>query len=468
MSDQLVRTEFLTGPAGSGKTFTIKKRIEDDPKSAVLCATTGVAAVNMDTITINALLHYFDTEDLKDKYERGSLHAVLRTLAPAQVPRDIIVDEVSMMPAEQLDTLYTAIYEVNQGDDRHEPRALGLVLTGDFCQLPPVKAKWAFRAGNWPEFAKNIQRLTKVWRQTDPRFLEAINAARRGEGAAAATGMKRLGADFALSLDLNYDGTTVVAKNAIADNINQQRLLRIQEHAFVLESRRWGVQASDWKHIPDRAIFKPTCLVMILANKRYPTDDYKDRSSNYRYINGDLAHVISYDDSVEFEGWKKYLETGEEKWRKITYTAPGVCVGSLRTGETFWVEAITRQCTMRGQPGLGGLEDVVDEIGKYGLTPIPDSSGAYAPYYDDENERWVVGSIEYFPLRLGYAATVHKTQGLSLDRVQIDCRDGFFGAPSMAYVALSRARSVEGLRIVGTSDLLSRRIKFNPEVREWL
>jgi AAA domain/Helicase len=467
---QPIRTEFLTGAAGTGKTFTIKQRIEDDPAYGILCATTGVAAVNMDTVTINSLLRYFDTQDLLDKYARGLIQARLRAIAPVEVPRELIVDEASMMPAEQLDTLYTAIYEVNTGDNHHEPRSLGLILTGDFCQLPPVKARWAFQADNWPEFAKNITRLTKFWRQTDPKFLESINAARRGDGGAAASGLKTQGTQFCHSLDMNYDGTTVFAKNDAADRFNQQRLLRISEHSFALESQRWGFQSPDWKHIPAQVIFKPTCLVMILANKKYDQGELlaRDRSSAYRYVNGDLAHVITYDDSVEFHGWKKYLETGEEKWRKEIYNAPGVQVGSLRTGETFWVPQVVRQRTMKAEHSPEGLEKVMQEIIALHELPIPGDDGSYSPFYDEENKRWVIGSIEYFPLRLGYASTVHKTQGLSLDRVQIDCRDGFFGKPSMAYVALSRARSVEGIRIVGTPDLLARRIKFNPEVREWL
>lgn len=430
MSNNGVRTEFVTGAAGSGKSFMFKSRIADDPGCAVLCATTGVAAVNLDTVTINSVLGYFDTDSLIDAYVRGRVHRKLRALAQPDRSREIVIDEVSMLHAEQLDTIYKAIQEVNAGDDVHDPLTypLGLTLTGDFCQLPPVKGRWAFQADCWPEFAANLTRLTKIWRQTDPAFLDAINAARRGDGEPAAQGLKRLGAQYSMAVDLNYDGTTIVAKNAEAARYNTQRLLKIAQPSFALEAVRWGAQSSEWRNIPDRLILKPTCLVMLLANK-------KDQvTGRFAYVNGDLAHVVRYDTNARFVDWQG-----------AGYSAPGVQVTSVRTGETFWVERIIRENTTKDEPDAG--------------TPF---------HFDEEAKRYVIGTVDWFPMRLGYCSTVHKSQGLSLDRVQIDARDGFFGAPSMAYVALSRARTVNGMRIVGGPDLLARRIKLNPEVRSWL
>ena len=442
-NDNQVRTEFVTGPAGSGKSFRFKSMIEEDPGCAILCATTGVAAVNLDTVTVHSVLGFSNTDTLIDKYVRGYIHQKLRALAQTNRPRSIVIDEVSMLHAEQLDTIYNAISEVNQGDDRHEPLKypLGLTLTGDFCQLPPVpdkkmvggklvnvKPRFAFEADCWPEFAANITRLTKIWRQSDPCFLLAVNAARRGEGEVAASQLRSLNAQFSLAVDLNFDGTTIVAKNAEADRFNSQRLLKLTTPSFALEARRWGQQSPDWKNIPDRTILKPGALVMLLANKKYG-----GAATPFQYVNGDLAHVIEYNPCAQLTDWQ-----GE-------YEAAAVLVTSVRTGETFWVESIVRENVTKDEPEQGTLAT-----------------------YDEERKHWIIGTVEWFPMRLGYCATVHKSQGLSLDRIQIDCRDGFFGAPSMAYVALSRARTVSGMRIVGGPELLSRRIKFNPAVRDWL
>ena len=85
---------------------------------------------------------------------------------------------------------------------------------------------------------------------------------------------------------------------------------------------------------------------------------------------------------------------------------------------------------------------------------------------DEEFE--IVGGITYMPLRVAYATTVHKSQGLSLDAVQVNVRDPFFEAPGMLYVALSRARTPEGLRLVGSRAALLARTTCSHKLKEWL
>jgi ATP-dependent DNA helicase PIF1 len=90
------------------------------------------------------------------------------------------------------------------------------------------------------------------------------------------------------------------------------------------------------------------------------------------------------------------------------------------------------------------------------------------PYYDPHERGVVVGEVEYMPLRVAYASTVHKAQGLTLDCVQVDIGHYFFGNPALVYVALTRVRSIAGLRIVGDVGRLSRRIKTDSRVRRWI
>jgi ATP-dependent DNA helicase PIF1 len=80
----------------------------------------------------------------------------------------------------------------------------------------------------------------------------------------------------------------------------------------------------------------------------------------------------------------------------------------------------------------------------------------------------VEGQVQFWPVRLAYASTVHKSQGLSLDRIQCDIRDQFFGQPAMAYVALSRCRTLAGLRIVGQRERFIRQCNTDARVRRWL
>lgn len=86
-----------------------------------------------------------------------------------------------------------------------------------------------------------------------------------------------------------------------------------------------------------------------------------------------------------------------------------------------------------------------------------------------EDGKWeIAGWISYLPLRVAYASTVHKSQGLSLDRVQVNIRDAFFKTPSMLYVALSRARTKEGLRLVGSAVAFVERCTTDPRLKAWL
>jgi hypothetical protein len=414
-----VPTEFLTGAAGAGKTFEIKRRIECDPSYAVLAATTGVAALNLGTVTINSILGYFDTDSLQDRYTSGRLHRTLRRLYTVEDVRNVVIDEVSMLHAEQLDIIHMAIREVNAGDDLHAPLSppLGLVLTGDFCQLPPVKGRWAFKADCWPEFAANITRLTKV--------------SRHGMGMESARALRSLNAQFDVSSQMNFDGTTIVAKNVEADRYNSMRLIQVRAPSFALTNNRWGIESPDWKNIPDRLILKEGALVMILSNNRKGETE----GGGFNYVNGDLAHVVSHNNDGAADG-----------------ALGSVRVRLLRDDSEHLIGRISRENTSRNEPDEATLARC---IGK-------------APYYDEGRKKWVLGAADYWPLRLGYASTVHKSQGLSLDRIQLDMRDGFFGAPSMAYVAISRCRTVGGLRIVGTPDVFAKRVNLDSAVKEWL
>ena len=83
-------------------------------------------------------------------------------------------------------------------------------------------------------------------------------------------------------------------------------------------------------------------------------------------------------------------------------------------------------------------------------------------------KRFVLGQVEYLPLQLAYASTVHRSQGLSLDRVQFDFRNDFAKQPAMMYVSMSRCRSLAGLRLVGQPERFVRQVNIDERVRPWL
>lgn len=414
------RCAFLTGAAGTGKTYRVRERIRNDPSEGILCATTGIAGVNLGTVTINSLLRYFDTDSMINAFVSGRLVTRLGKLA--QSARNLYIDEVSMMAAEQLDTLYQAVRETNQrkGVQKARPEGLGIVLTGDFAQLPPIKARWAFEADCWPEFEAGVEKLEKNWRQGDETFLAAINHLRAGRGAEGAEALRGTTTEFSSALDLHFPGTTIMAKNDEVDRFNWQALQRVRGERFSVNSHRWHVSRppGEWAHIPQRIELKIGAYVMILAN------DTKE----FSYANGDCGLIVGRDKSA-------------------------IQVRLARNDAVVDVGLVTRKVHTVDP----------DECGRIAPTPTWGQ-----PHFDEQVERYVIGAVEYLPLRLAYASTVHKSQGLTLDRVQLDLRNFFFSSPAMTYVSVSRCRTPEGLRIVGDERLLASRCKIDPRVERWI
>lgn len=417
------RCGFITGSAGTGKTYQVRERIRNDPSEGMLCATTGIAGVNLGTVTINSQLRYFDTDSMINGFVSGRL--VTRLAKIAQSHRNLYIDEVSMMPAEQLDTLYQAVMEANQRKSvtkGRNPDGLGIVLVGDLCQLPPIKARWIFDAECWGRFDEGTERLEKNWRQGDQMFLDAINHLRAGEGEAGASLLSSTATEFSSALDLHFPGTTIMAKNDEVDRFNWQALQRVKGEKFVVNSKRWHVAKppSEWAYIPQRLELKIGAYVMILANDT--------QSGEFAFANGDCGLIVGRD-------------------------ATSVQVRLARNDIVVDVGAITRRVHTVDP----------DECGKLATTPVWGQ-----PYFDEKAEKYVIGEVSYLPLRLAWASTVHKSQGLTLDRVQLDLRNYFFSSPAMTYVAVSRCRTPEGLRIVGDEGLLARRCKIDSRVKRWI
>lgn len=426
--DHPVPCERLIGAAGTGKTYQLLQRTKDDPEYGLLTATTGISAVNLGAITIHSTLRYSDTASLRDAFLSGRLARTLHAIARSH--RRLIVEEYSMADGEQLDLWYRGVEEANRYADVSEP--LGILLVGDLAQLPPVKAKWVFEADCWEKFAQNTVRLDKVWRQAGGPFLDALNHTREGRGGLAAEILAAAGARFETQLDPNFEGTTILPKNQNVNRYNAMALDRVPGERFHLTARRWGRQRSEWSEnprthewgIPPRLELKLDAYVMILAN-----------APDFSYVNGDCGHVRDFDEH-------------------------GIDVELVRTGKVMRIDKIVRGMEMAEEPdGWMGER----------IAPVMDA-GEYIPrqHYRAKMRRYVLGQVEYLPVRLAYASTVHKSQSLTLDRVQVDYRDPFFGHPAMLYVALSRCRTLEGLRMVGSRERFAAQCKMEAKVREWL
>jgi hypothetical protein len=410
--------QFITGPAGSGKTHTINLRNINNPSYIELGATTGIAAINLDTKTINSILKYFNTRSLEEKFMDGFLQYKLREIREEK--KVLGIEECSMLSAKQLDIIFDAIDEINEDAN---PKKLGLHLIGDLLQLPPVstpkdKEDMITEARCWKYFDENTTKLSKIWRQDNPKFIQAINLVRAGKGREAVPLLKECGVQFIPQLIQKFDGTTIIPKNDLVDDFNFKRLTEVDTPIITSLPVRRGEQLGEWKsHIPNIMRFKIGAYVMILSND----------CPNFSFVNGDCGTITEYDSKTD-----KFA------------------VKLKRTNEMVWIARITRMNLVSKQPDTSSFTQ------------------HFTPYVDQFTKKWVIGDVSYHPLRLAYATTVHKSQGLSLDKVQIDISPWNFGQPGMAYVGISRAKTPEGLIIVGTEDQLIRKIQTDGRVRKYV
>lgn len=478
---------FLTGNAGTGKSTLVRELIKQENaagRKQLLCATTGIAAINLGEgcRTINSVLGFFDTAQLEDQAKKKKLHKKLMKLA-SQGYRRIIIDEVSMMEARQVETLIKAVQEVNEYTAMPE-EGLKVLFVGDFCQLPPVAADndgipyYAFKSNKWQEVinAATTVKLTKVWRQANQAFLGAINAARAGDEEAAAKGFFTLLAGEVNITDrvniTDYPGVTIVSKNKDVDFINENRfkqLVAAGKQVWKLSNYRWGKQSGEWKNIPEAVEICDTALVMVLAN-RVRAD------GTMVYANGSLGWVAgvvedTLDANRPIVAVKLRLQSKDKELVDN--------LGVIKTG--VMVRQVVRQnfeeeIEGKENPKIPEQQEYESDE-EYKIRLLLETSnarvaakvtGKQEPFYDFVEEKWVVGEVIYWPIRLAYASTVHKTQGLTLDTVQLDIKDPFFGAPGMMYVALSRVKDHRGLTIVGNEETFKLRCNASEEIREYV
>lgn len=400
---------FITGKAGVGKTYQVREMIKKSPSYGVMCSSTGISAINLGegVTTLNSLLGYFDTESLADVFITGRLQQRLRRIRNSY--ENIIIDECSMVSAEQLDIICQALNQVNSSVTE-EP--LGLVLVGDYAQLQPVDGSLGFKAESWPLFENNIKLLTKVWRQASIPFIEALEFARYGKGLALLEKLKELKVEFYTDVDTSYQGTTMFAKNEQVKNYNSYRLLKLPGRKICSTKEVKGLQLKEWtKHIPSVLDLKLGAYIMILTNKSLGYDN-EGEHLGFEYVNGDCGYVRDFKDDVFF-------------------------IELVRNKKIVEVGKLIRYNESKHKPDI--------------FTQLPTG---YEAFYNNERKRWILGEVECHPIRLAWATTVHKAQGLTLDKIQLDIRNHFFGLDQMLYVAFSRGRTIEGLRLIATKEQL--------------
>jgi len=341
------------------------------------------------------------------------------------------------------------------------------VLTKDGQRNVKEPTPWAFKSELWSRFEEegHIIKLEKIYRQSDPTFLNGINAIRKGLGKSGVSYLAAAGVEFTRELDNYFDGTTIVGKNEEVDRINKIRLNQLEGKTQQLPSTRWWAgevlgwkQPSEWQYIPEQLELKLGAYVMILSNLKDPL------TGRMEAANGDC-------------GWVREIT----QLRVPVYGAPDpesddpTAPPTIISEEIQWVvrvelvrrpdELVTIPVVKRNIESRHDVDDVLKTHPKFNR----DEAGNPRKIRNSMGRSvWCLGTIEYFPLRLAYATTCHKSQGLSLDRIQIDPRGAFMGQPAMCYVSLSRGRTPDGIKIVGNSSLFAERVNLDPAVRHFV
>jgi len=405
--NQTQRSVFLTGKAGTGKTTLLKEILAGTHKKAVVVAPTGIAALNAGGVTIHSMFQLPFGAFIPDvngsplfgdqlKVEsRGSLGRHFRMNGTRQsVIRNmelLVIDEVSMLRADLLDAVDFMLQRIRRSQQPFG--GVQVLFIGDLLQLPPIVKpdEWQILKKYYSSpffFDAQVIRnsppvhveLEKVHRQQNEDFIRILNNLRHNR--ITDDDIRVLNSHHRPDFDIrNAEGyITLTTHNADADRRNSEALADLDGSEAVFSPEVVGDFPERIYPMEGDLRLKTGAQVMFIKN---------DISPEKRYYNGKIGHVKSLEEGqviVEFREERRTLQVEKYEWRNIRYT----------------VNAMTK--------------DIEEEV---------------------------LGTYLQFPLKLAWAITVHKSQGLTFDKAVLDVSRAF--APGQAYVALSRLRSLEGL-----------------------
>ena len=403
---------FLTGKAGTGKTTFLKTVVERSRKRAVVVAPTGVAAINAGGVTIHSFFQlplspYVPEATIKNRFDFGKDKR--RIIASLDL---LIIDEISMVRSDLLDAVDNVLRRFR---DRFAPfGGVQLLMIGDLQQLTPVvtpedermlapyyDTPYFFGSKALKQVDYVTIQLDKVFRQQDNSFIGILNHIRDGNVDDA--DLNALNSRYVPGFIPNDDDGYIrlTTHNRMADQYNENALKRLPSKAFRFKAEVEGTFPEYSYPTSETLEIKVGTQVMFVKN---------DTSVPQRYYNGRIGKVTYVDQE------------------KILVKCPG---------DDNHIE----------------VEPLEWENAKYTLNP-----------QTKEIETEVQGVFRQYPLRLAWAITIHKSQGLTFDKAIIDANFSF--APGQVYVALSRCRTIEGM--VLASPLQARAIINDRRVEDYI
>jgi len=402
------RNIFLTGKAGTGKTTFLRNIVRHTHKNTIVAAPTGIAAINAGGVTLHSLFQlpfgaFIPSNHLPDAGHIGiqlntpdslvkgfQMHATKRKLL--QEMELLIIDEVSMLRADLLDAIDLTLRTVRR--NRYESfGGVQVLFIGDLFQLPPVvkQEEWEYLKPYYRDIyffaAKALEKqqplyieLDKIYRQKDDVFISLLNHFR--EGNVAPGDIEELNKRY----DPDFQNKSkegyihLTTHNRKADAINKEALNELPGKVFSYDAKVEGDFNEYLYPVESRLELREGAQVMFIKN---------DYSGEQKYFNGKIGTVsaLSPEEIV-------------------------VCFGD-------------------DEPDAR-VERYIWENKKFALS-----------IDTNEIQESVVGTFSHYPLKLAWAITVHKSQGLTFEKAIIDVSSAF--APGQIYVALSRLVSLEGL-----------------------
>lgn len=385
---------LITGPAGTGKSFTIKYIIEmlrAEKKNVGLTATTGTAAFIIGGQTIHSFMGLGIGEETTAKVfiKIKNRTSIYTTLAELDV---LIVDEVSMMDSllfEKISDVLRYVKSHSLKDDEllHKPfGGIQIIFIGDFCQLAPVKGTYCFLSVLWKEANIKVVILEELVRQNDDvLFQKILHIIRKGK--CTDNILKVLNALRDTQFDDEIIPTKLYPKNVNVDKINEIEIAKLKED----------------------------------GNKTY---FYKAEATKGNELNA--TALTKY--NVEL------VENAQVIVTRNIDIANGLVNGTRGVVKALFDDyVIVKDC----------------QGNHHSIT-----------YYKDVFEK-SKSSIMHMPLKVSYALSIHKSQGMTIDALEIDLGDNIFTC-GQAYTALSRAKSLRNVRII---DVSKQSFKMNPFVK---
>lgn len=417
---------FLTGNAGTGKTTFLKYLRENSFKKMVVAAPTGVAAINAGGVTLHSLFQlpfspFIPSKIISTDFGEQNVVNTHSLLAKLNYRKEklnllrnlelLIIDETSMVACHTIDAIDTILRTVRKRHD--EPfGGVQVLFIGDLYQLPPVvkKQEWDMLKSYYSSIfffdsivlQENVPvmiELKEIFRQQDDQFIAILNGIRNNNITEENYKLLNSRLNFNYNTPENEGYITLTTHNYQSDEINRKKLNKLSFRSQLFKAEIEGLFPENLLPAEASLELKTGAQVMFLKND----------NEGKKYFNGKIGTVTSLGSNsirVKCKGESLEIEVKKYEWKNVNYS----------------------------------LNPNTHEI-----------------------KEEVLGSFIQYPLRLAWAITIHKSQGLTFDKLIVDAENAF--ANGQVYVALSRCTSLDGL--VLTSPVNRKYLGATATLREW-